>query len=662
MDTGDPMEEQPHKDSPQEYSGSSNNNIEKIRQDGTRAVPLEQYSKEELIQQIRNLKKQLKTKNVLGLVFERQKEDAVIRRQTQAPILKENKEKHVNNGGQDNLLLIGDNIDSLTCLLSTHKGRIDIIYIDPPYNTGNEDFIYNDKYVNPEDAFRHSKWLSFMEARLLLAKELLSETGVIFVSIDDNEQAQLKMLMDSIFGNSNFIANIIWDGGLKNNSRFVSVGHDYMLTYAKNKNFLIESDISWQEEKRGIELIKAYQTELYSKKESQGIEKDYETKVLRVWLKENSSLIDKGLQAYNYVDESGNIYTSGDLSAPGGNGARYEILHPNTGLPVKTPSRGWAFNRQALEAKIANGEILFGKSETTSIRYKRMLNDKKNDTKVPRSYFWEDRAKANRELKAILGEDSFDFPKDVGVIKRWIKIIGNEKSIILDFFAGSGTTGQAVLELNKEDDGNRQFILCTNDEANIGERRTYRRLNRVITGKNWADGKEHEPHEASLRYFNVDFVDRDVSFTYGSDSTVNKLDGLVCIAEDLYETVYTSNVVTVYSNGFKDRFAAIVRDPWGLDELKEFFEMEAPNILTVYVNDSFADYRQELSEVVPEGWDVSYVSLESFFFNGLKYADRLLKNYMTVGNSVVGDNPFNMVKYGEGSYSADNNVSDLGEE
>jgi DNA modification methylase len=661
MYTGDPMEEKPNNDNPEKYS-ENNKNIGELRQDGTRAVPLEQYSKEELIQQVRSLKKQLKTKNAFGLVFERQKEDAIIRRKTQAPVLKEDKEKHVNNGGQENLLLIGDNIDSLTCLLSTHKGKIDVIYIDPPYNTGNEDFIYNDKYVNPEDAFRDSKWLSFMEPRLLLAKELLSETGVIFVSIDDNEQAQLKMLMDSIFSNSNFIANIIWDGGLKNNSRFVSVGHDYMLTYAKNKSFLIESDASWQEEKQGIELIKAYQAELYYRKESNGIEKDYETKALRIWLKENSLLLDKGLQAYSYVDESGNIFASDNISAPGGNGARYDVLHPVTGLPVKSPASGWRFNRQALESKIANGEILFGKDETTSIRYKRMLNDKKNDTKVPRSYFWEDRAKANRELKAILGEDSFDFPKDVGVIKRWIKIVGNKNSIILDFFAGSGTTGHAVLELNKEDNGSRQFILCTNDEANIGERRTYRRLKRVITGENWADGKEHESHDASLRYFNVDFVDRDASSTYGSDSTVNKLDGLVCIAEDLYETVYTSNMVTVYSNGVRGRFAAIVRDPWGLDELEKFFENESPNVLTVYVNDSFADYRQELSEVVPEGWDVSYVSLESFFFSGLKYADRLLKNYMTVGDSVVSDSPVDVVEYDEGLYSDGNNVSDLGEE
>jgi adenine specific DNA methylase Mod len=656
MYTGDPMEEQPNNYSPEKYS-ENNKNIGELRQDGTRAVPLEQYSKEELIQQVKNLKKQLKTKNAFGLVFERQKEDAIIRRKTQAPVLKENKEKHINNGGQDNLLLIGDNIDSLTCLLSTHKGKIDVIYIDPPYNTGNEDFIYNDKYVNPEDAFRHSKWLSFMEARLLLAKELLSETGVIFASIDDNEQAQLKMLMDSIFGENNFAGQFVWVNNSKGRqiNTFGPAGtYEFILCYSKNFNLLEEFRIE-------SSLLKEIMPKAYK---GFNFEMKQDTKgeyfITNELYNSNGAFNEKTrpnlVYDIYYNPKTGEVIPE-DVSQAHIHKEFIKIIpHMNANTNYKYHAYRWG------REKLVNGkeDLEFIKQKDGSYR---VYSKRRDTTTSVKNLITDIDGSAGRiTLEKILSNKSFDYPKPVQLIKLLIGLNSNKNATVLDFFAGSGTTGHAVLELNKEDGGNRKFILCTNDEAGIGETVTYERIKRVITGENWADGKEHESHEASLRYFNVDFVDRDVSSAYGSDSAANKLDGLVCIAEDLYETVYASNMVTVYSNGVRGRFAAIVRDPWGLDELEKFFENESPNVLTVYVNDSFADYRQELSEVVPEGWDVSYVSLESFFFGGLKYADRLLKNYMAVGDSVVSDNPVDMVEYDEGLYSDGNNVSDLGEE
>ncbi len=197
-------------------------------------------SENELQKEIVNLKAQIRKlkKSNLGLVFEDKQEDVVEQCQKQVPVLKEVIKKRINlgDGFTDNLLIEGDNYHSLSVLNYTHKGKIDLIYIDPPYNTGNHDFIYNDQYVDTEDGYRHSKWLSFMNNRLRLARDLLNESGVIFISIDDNEQAHLRILCDKIFGEKNFVANIIWQKKFSrsNDATYFSTMHDYILCYAKN--------------------------------------------------------------------------------------------------------------------------------------------------------------------------------------------------------------------------------------------------------------------------------------------------------------------------------------------------------------------------------------------------------------------------------------------
>lgn len=200
----------------------------------------------------------LRTHKKYGLVWEDKPEDVEERLRDQLPVLIEDASKRLTDGGDDapnHILIEGDNLEALTTLAYTHAGKIDVIYIDPPYNTGNKDFIYNDSYVDSEDTYRHSKWLSFMHKRLRIAKKLLSDRGVIFISIDDNEQANLKLLCDEVFGEKNFICSFIWSAGRKNDSKYVSVSHEYIISYFKNFDFIKQQQIIWREKKQGIQDI-----------------------------------------------------------------------------------------------------------------------------------------------------------------------------------------------------------------------------------------------------------------------------------------------------------------------------------------------------------------------------------------------------------------------
>lgn len=438
-----------------------------------------------------------------GLIWEDHPEHIEERMKYNRPVLCEEKELRIDSGYgyTNNILMEGDNLASLLAMREAGK-KVDVIYIDPPYNTGNE-FVYNDKIVDKEDSFKHSKWLSFMEKRLKVARDLMTDDGVIFVSIGDDEQANLKLLMDEVFGEENFISNVIYDGSLKNNSRFISNGHDYMLIYVKNKELLIENDVIWREEKQGLDLIFNFLDTL----NKHGYQGD-KTLDLKLFLKDNNSSLGKGLMAYNNIEFYNGeyrVYTSGDLSAPGGKGGDYDVYHPVTQKKVKKPKSGWRYSKATMDEKLQNNEILFGATEDKIPRFKRVLSKHDNIRQVARSYFWEERSTANKELNTIMGGKSFDFPKHVNVIKRWIKLVtnNNKNAKVLDFFAGSETTGHAVLELNKEDGGHRQFILCTNNENNICRDVTYERLRRVINGYTTPKGKEVEGLPANLMYLTV---------------------------------------------------------------------------------------------------------------------------------------------------------------
>lgn len=428
-----------------------------------------------------------------GLVFEEHREEIDEVLATHTPVLTEDGDRFIDNGGQMNFLIEGDNLASLQLLEKTHKGKIDLIYIDPPYNTGSKDFIYDDTFVDKTDLFSHSKWLSFMKSRLKIAKNLLTERGAIFISIDDNEQAQLKVLCDEIFGVENFITCLIWSAGRKNDSKYISVSHEYMLCYVKSISYLQEKGVLWKQRKQGIDDI--YKEYEFLKKRYKN---DYKamSSELKAWYKllpDNHPA--RNHSHYNCIDERG-VYFPSDISWPGGGGPKYEVLHPITQKPVRVPNRGWVYpTPERMQEIIAQNLVHFGDDETSVPCRKTYLAD--NESSTPYSVFYKDGRAATKRLRSLMGDNVFQNPKDEEIIKNIIDFSALNTSIVLDFFAGSGTTGHAVMKLNAEDGGTRRFILCTNNENNICREVTYERIKRVI---------DKEGYAASLKYFKVDYI------------------------------------------------------------------------------------------------------------------------------------------------------------
>lgn len=428
-----------------------------------------------------------------GLVFEEHREEIDEVLDTHTPVLTEDKDLFIDNGGQMNFLIEGDNLASLKLLEKTHKGKIDLIYIDPPYNTGNKDFIYDDSFIDKNDLFSHSKWLSFIKHRLLIARNLLTKRGAIFISIDDNEQSPLKVLCDEIFGAENFVTCLVWAAGRKNDSKYVSVSHEYMLCYVKSMEYLKTNKIVWKQRKQGIDDIYKEYEQLKKKYGS-----DYRemSSALKQWYKnlpENHPA--RNHSHYNFIDETG-IYFPSDISWPGGGGPKYEVLHPITHKPVRVPNRGWVYpTKERMQEIISQKLVHFGDDETSVPCKKTYLKD--NEMSTPYSVFYKDGRAATKRLRTIMGENVFQNPKDEEILESIIEFAALYNSTILDFFAGSGTTGHAVMKLNAEDGGNRKFILCTNNENGICRDVTYERIRRVIDKENYA---------ASLKYYKVDYV------------------------------------------------------------------------------------------------------------------------------------------------------------
>lgn len=372
-------------------------------------------------------------------------------------------------------IINGENFHVLEALEFTSQGAVDCIYIDPPYNTGTSDWIYNDKHVDPSDSYIHSKWLAFMERRLDLAKRLLKPTGVIIVAIGDDEHHRLRMLMDQVFGEVNFISNVVWQGGRKNDSRFVSNGADYMLIYARDERCLAEAGVRWREEKVGLStaLDKAAEIWTASEGDVERANRDW-----KGWLKsqKKAGAITDAVARYDMFDPATGrpINTYQDITWPGGGGGTYEVLHPSTGKPVKTPSRGWLYKDPArMEREIAEGRVWFGQDETTIPRKLTFLDEMSNQ--VALSVFEKDRKAANTYFRKILGDLRFPNPKDYEVLMRWLALVAPRDALILDFFGGSGSTTDAVMRLNVQDGGTRQAILVTNNELGAADARKMRK-------------------------------------------------------------------------------------------------------------------------------------------------------------------------------------------
>lgn len=491
------------------------------------------------------------------MVWEDKPEVVEERLRDELPILTEVPERTIISEDKDapnHILIEGDNLEALATLAYTHEGKIDIIYIDPPYNTGNNDFIYNDSYVDKEDSYRHSKWLSFMSRRLRIAKKLLSDYGVIFISIDDNEQADLKILCDSIFMPSNFCGQFIWrkkSGGGQTDRYFVTE-HEYILVYQATNKFC------W---------------------------KDIQ--------------IEKSRKNYKYQDEKGS-YNLIKLEKWGSSAHKED--RPSMYFPIKNPD-GEDFYPVAPDGKAGRWRVGVKKMQTL---IKDNLIEWKNGIPYEKDYYSETEVKTktqkSRSILYNVGEtgdgsnlltnifrekDVFQNPKPLSLIKELIS--HNSANYILDFFSGSGTTLHATMQLNAEDGGNRQCILITNNENNICENITYKRNQLVINGYTDLNNEEVPGlTKNNLRYYRTGFVGRSRSMQ-NMRKLVNLATDMLCIKENLYTEQNTFGGQKTYKNVFryfddgKKQMLIIYREE-AIDELVDIiYDMNIPQPIKVYV-------------------------------------------------------------------------------
>ena len=501
---------------------------------------LDEYTKEELLKYIGELKKGRR----FGLVWEPKQEQVVIECETKLPVLKEVKDRVIDKASDDdptNLLLEGDNFHSLTTLNYTHAGRIDVIYIDPPYNTGARDWRYNNDYVDSTDNYRHSKWLSLMDNRLRLTKNLLKPTGIICVTIDDYEIAPLRLLMDDIYGAENHLGTAVIRNNPSGRStvKGFSINHEYALFYSNTDlatlGRLPHSDIQKnrysEKDKNGF-----FEWENFRKNGTDSDRSARPKQFYPIFVNKKSMLLRLPEITWNDVQKSYDLHED-PLEDE-------QILFPvRNGL-----EKVWKFGLERLTANI--DEMLVKKTKDGyEIYRKKYLNDIGS---LPRTWWdkpsYSARDNGTRKLAEVLGgKNKFDFPKAPEAVRDSISVANLPKDgIVLDFFAGSGTTGHAVLELNAQDGGTRQFILCTNNENGIAEEVTYERIKNVINGYNSTPGIP-----ANLRYFKTDFVETSGLSTLTDEDRLGitkEMGAMIALKENSFEQVEQTSHWQTYEN------------------------------------------------------------------------------------------------------------------
>jgi adenine-specific DNA-methyltransferase len=454
------------------------------------------FTREELIKLIQKQDDEIKNKEY-GLVWDKEKEPekVVLDCENNLPILKRIKEKEIKtNNSDDNILIEGDNYHALSVLNYTHKGKIDVIYIDPPYNTGARDWKYNNNYVTDDDGYRHSKWLNMMEKRLELAKNLLKEDGIICVTIDDYELPNLWLLMNKIFKRENHLGTVTirnYPSGRKTKRKLAQI-HEYGLFFGRTQKSSIKNIIVDIADK-SHSYIQDKDGTWYSPTNlrKQGIDSNAK--------KEDGSFKDRYYPIY-FDPISGKVSTKNKYSIE---------IWP---IDPKNEKRIWRRSSEVIDEMYESGDLWCKhiKNNGYQIYYK----FKGGTSGEPPKSIWYDSVFSASEygtriLMDVIGErEKFEYPKSLYAVMESIKVMSdNKNSIILDFFAGSGTTGQAVLELNQEDAGNRKFILCTNNENNICEEVTYQRIRNVINGYNFKGKEKKTLIEQKLTFSSLKNID-----------------------------------------------------------------------------------------------------------------------------------------------------------
>lgn len=369
------------------------------------------------------------------------------------------------------ILIEGDNLQVLKLLKAGYSEAAKLIYIDPPYNTG-DTFTYNDKFAIPETEYlratgqiddqgnpmtsriekggkKHAPWLTMMFSRLTVSRHLLRRDGVLLLSIDDNEVHHIRILLDAVFGANNFVGAFVWNGGRKNDARRISVGHDYILAYAKDLAYLKDNDIRWRERKQGLGEIYAKEQELRVKF---GTDYMAASKGLQEWYKSLSSDTPaKAHEHYRNIDSRG-IYFASDLRSPN---PRPTLVYTFRGY---TPhANGWAYSQDKMEKLAEDDRLVYPQKEDGRIQLKSYLHE--HEEWAPTSVFYKDRRAASKALKSLMGAEVFDYPKDVEILGRFIHSITSKDDLIVDFFAGSGSTGHAVWTQDQVDDVKRRWLL-----------------------------------------------------------------------------------------------------------------------------------------------------------------------------------------------------------
>ncbi len=385
--------------------------------------------------------------------------------------------RSVNPNQTQNLIIEGENLEVLKLLSEAYREKIKCIYIDPPYNTG-KDFVYSDNFSQNKKAYwedagitqdgikidtntetdgrYHSNWLNMMYSRLLMARALLKPDGVIFISIDDNEVHNLRKLCDEVFGEDNFAGQIVWQTATDNNPTQIATEHEYVICYLKDKNL---QDF-WEIPSEKGKIIQAKYQELKTQYENNIEEIQIQ---LRKWIKKQTNGDDlSGISHYSYIDEFGVFYPGNSANTKPG-GYTYDIIHPITKNVCAKPNFGYRWPENTFWEANKRGDVLWGNDEQTIPKIKKRLDTANQKLK---SYYYEDNRATSLELKNLFdGKVVFNNPKSVNFLKMAFRFITVENDIILDFFGGSGTTGQAVMELNREENINRKFILVQIPEA-----------------------------------------------------------------------------------------------------------------------------------------------------------------------------------------------------
>lgn len=398
-----------------------------------------------------------------------------------AKTLRPCREESVDFDTTKNLFIEGDNLDALKLLQETYLGKVKMIYIDPPYNTG-KDFIYKDDFStdvgdylqqsNQADSERgrlvanteangrfHSDWLSMVYPRLKLARNLLRDDGAILISIDDNEADNLRKVCDEVFGEENFIGQIVWQRSKKGDSKLIAKVHEYILCYVRDKESVLASGI-WRRPKEGAEQVLSKYAEL---KASLGANHEAIRAEIQAWYKQlPKDDPRKAHKHYNWSDDRG-LYFAADFAGPDDgreSRPRHDILHPVTGKSCKKPSTGWRWDEEKTKWALAQTppRIHFGPDETTIPTRKSYLFE--IDSEPYSSVFYRDGRSATLEVEELVGKGWFPFPKNTDVLTELIELVTKPDDIILDFFAGSGSTGHAVMKVNQAHGSKRRFILA----------------------------------------------------------------------------------------------------------------------------------------------------------------------------------------------------------